>query len=669
MIMRIRNMRMKTKLLTAFLFVAVIMLCTLLIAIRDMRDTVALSDETIVKVVEPLDNLLSARISMEAISVEERDILRETDIIKQDAMIDDIIARITDIKDKMLLFSATIERAETLEYYTEFTETLDNYAINIIIFRDKINSGDEGANSFMLNELSPVSDECLNIMSNINGVRLDFGRELIGQSGENSKTALIGLIICSIIGLALTVIFGVYFSISISKPILKCVDIMIQAADGDFTVRLPSGLGAESGELFGACNTLIEYSKSIVANFSEVIAKLRESAQSMLTISSDMARNSKGLNEQTSSVSTVAEEFSAGMMQSANALSTASSHISAVASSIEEINSTISAVAAAAEETSTRVEQSSALVDSIQNSIIKASDSVSRVSNAFNSVADSVNEINKSILVVSEHSANAKNRVSDADEKAKNTNDIIRRLESASKQIGKIVSVISDIADQTNMLALNAAIEAADAGEAGKGFMVVANEVKELAKQTAESTDEIADQIESMHLNMSEAVGAVSEITIIINGMTEYINSFAWEINQQGKRSDQITEDSADAARRMNEISTEINRISENAQSVTKTVVDSTKGVNEIARSTAELVVGTQEIAMNSERASNNMSEINRAAKEMASGLIDISKNIQLIDEEAGATKLSADSLKLSSEELLRTANDMEELISRFKIS
>jgi len=257
--------------------------------------------------------------------------------------------------------------------------------------------------------------------------------------------------------------------------------------------------------------------------------------------------------------------------------------------------------------------------------------------------------------------------MSDADEKARNTNGIIRKLEEASKQIEKIVIVISEIADQTNMLALNAAIEAAGAGEAGKGFMVVANEVKELAKQTTNATVEIADHIDNMQTSMPEAVSAVEEITAIINSMTEFIGSFAFEMEQQGKRSDQITEESAAAARRMNEITTEINSISENAQSVTKTVADSTKGVNAIAKSTAELVIGTREIAMNSERASNNMGEISRSAREMTSGLEDIATNIFLINEEAYEVNQSASHTKDASEIILKIAGEMEGSVSRFK--
>ena len=71
------------------------------------------------------------------------------------------------------------------------------------------------------------------------------------------------------------------------------------------------------------------------------------------------------------------------------------------------------------------------------------------------------------------------------------------------------------------MLALNAAIEAAGAGEAGKGFAVVANEVKELAKQTAEATEEIAQQIQDMQGNMADAVSAVETINSVIEEITQ----------------------------------------------------------------------------------------------------------------------------------------------------
>jgi len=671
MMSKIKNLKIKTKLLAAFIFVSIIMAGTFAIAAVDVNNTIYISDEVVEKVINPLDWLLHARVLLESMKIDGRDILIETDAQKQSERLTESLAKLPRIRDNMRSYYETIDSAwdECFRIYGEITEQLGIYEKNMETFQTKIIRGDEDASAYLSENLSPVSDKTLDLMAQLNGVRLDVGRNFIKTGTDNSEAALFWLIICSAAGLTLTVVSGVYLAVSISSPILKCVDIMTKAGNGDFTVRLPSDYSAETGKLFASCNMLIEFSFTSVTNLWPVINKLRESAQKMLDISTDMAVNSKELNNQTSTVSAVTEEFSAGMTQSAESLSTASTHISAVASSIEEINSTISTVAAAAEETSTRVDQSSVLVENIRSSIVKASGSVKLVSGAFNSVAENVDEINKSIFVVSEHSVSVQNKMSNANEKASNTNEIIRRLEAASKQIGKIVNVISDIADQTNMLALNAAIEAAGAGEAGKGFMVVANEVKELAKQTADATDEIAAQIENMQKNVPEAVGAVSEITTFINAMTEYINSFAQEMSQQEKRSNLITEESAAAARRMNEIADEINSISENAQSVTKTVIDSAKGVNEIAKSTAELVIATQEIAMNSERASNNINEINRTAKEMASGLVNISKNIQLINAESAKAQNSADSSKQSSEELILTANEMETFMKQFKVS
>ena len=520
-----------------------------------------------------------------------------------------------------------------------------------------------------INTLTNKSDEALTMLQQTDGRSAELINQAISDIIATGRSMTLLVVFFIIVTLVAGFLLSALLPTSIVKPLSMLSSFMQKAADCDFTIRLPVDYSAEMGQLFKACNSVIDLNEMSVTSLNTTIKDLRGTAQLMLSISSHMAENSLGLNEQTSSVSSVTEQFSAGMSQSVNSLSTASSHISAVASSIEEINSTISNVAAAAEQTSTMVKQSSSLVDNIQGSISKASGSVKLVSDAFNSVAGSVEEINKSILNVSEHSMNARNKMSEADEKAKNTNQIIRRLEAASKQIGKIVSLISDIADQTNMLALNAAIEAAGAGEAGKGFMVVANEVKELAKQTAEATDEIADHIENMQNNMPEAVGAVSEITAIINGMAEFMNSFAQETKQQGSRSDQIAEESSAAAHRMAEIADEISRISEHSASVAKTVTESSKGVNEIARATAELVVGSQEIAMNSERASNNIIEINRTAKEITAGVIDISKNIQLINKETGIFQENADSTKQSSEALFKIASDMEEFISKFKIS
>ena len=100
----------------------------------------------------------------------------------------------------------------------------------------------------------------------------------------------------------------------------------------------------------------------------------------------------------------------------------------------------------------------------------------------------------------------------DASSKAEQTSETVGSLKTSAEKIGAIVTLIQEIAEQTNLLALNATIEAARAGEAGKGFAVVASEVKNLANQTAKATEEIGQQIGSMQGIAVEAAQAMETI-------------------------------------------------------------------------------------------------------------------------------------------------------------
>lgn len=195
--------------------------------------------------------------------------------------------------------------------------------------------------------------------------------------------------------------------------------------------------------------------------------------------------------------------------------------------------------------------QEAETVASISN---ETNTSVQSVASAAEEMSVTVKEISKSVQDASMISQKAVS-------KAEHMNETIGRLDGSSAEIGKVVKVISSIAGQTNLLALNATIEAARAGKAGKGFAVVANEVKQLAKETAEATEEIRDQITTIQDNTQGAVDAIKDITEIIKQNNEIALTIAAAMEEQAVTTDDITQSMVKAAHGTEEVEKQITYI------------------------------------------------------------------------------------------------------------
>ncbi len=130
-----------------------------------------------------------------------------------------------------------------------------------------------------------------------------------------------------------------------------------------------------------------------------------------------------------------------------------------------------------------------------------------------------------------------------------------------------MIETIAGIAAQTNLLALNAAIEAAGAGEAGKGFAVVAAEVKELARQSAASSEEIKVKINGIQDSALRAVGAIESITRVIAQVNEINMAIASSVEEQSISAREIAANVTQASAASNEVTININGISSAARS------------------------------------------------------------------------------------------------------
>lgn len=264
----------------------------------------------------------------------------------------------------------------------------------------------------------------------------------------------------------------------------------------------------------------------------------------------------------------------------------------AVASAASEISASTEQMAAGAQEQSAQVMEVSAAVEEMSKTILENSRNATVT-------AETAREAQHAALdggrVVGEGVDGMKRMV----DVVRTSADTVRSLGQSSAQIGKIVAVIDDIADQTNLLALNAAIEAARAGEQGRGFAVVADEVRRLAERTTTATKEIAEMIRRIQHDTSSAVSTIErgvrdvdgsmtsadaagaslrEIETISSQVSDMVLQISSASEQQARTSEQIaksvegissvTQETATGLQQVARTAEDLNRLTENLESL-----------------------------------------------------------------------------------------------------
>jgi methyl-accepting chemotaxis protein len=446
------------------------------------------------------------------------------------------------------------------------------------------------------------------------------------------------IIISLIIFILAALLFNYFINKLIRKPLEKIADYIQKIGNGDFSGQLEIESRDEIGEMSGHLNTATANIRQTIKRLTDIAGSLAYSSSELTLVSDKMSSSAGELSSQSSMVAAATEQISTSIATVASSAGQSSGGADNIAAMAEEMSSTVREIATLAEQTSNKVK---AMADASEH----MAGSVNNVASAIEEMTTSLNEVTKNTDMANRIAQNAR-------ESADRIDSRMEVLSMASREIGKIVGVIKDIADQTNMLALNATIEAAGAGDAGKGFAVVAGEVKDLARQSGEASGEIANRIENIQTSIQDAITAIHAINKVISESADINQTIAASVSEQTMTASEISRNVADSAGMAHDVSELSSEASSLVADIAKATGENSKAAINVARHTSEI--------------SKAVNEVSKAAAETSAGSNEIARNIQGVNTAAREMAVSAAITSKSAEDLSNKSKQLSEVIRSF---
>lgn len=453
----------------------------------------------------------------------------------------------------------------------------------------------------------------------------------------------------------------------ILRPITHMKYVSGKMASGDLTNLIETGGNDEIAELGMAINTMASNLKDMifrirsitnaVSNVTAVIAasshKVLDTANVQKKAIEETALSIDNMNDSISSVasnienlSNLSEETASSVMQMNISIDTVAENSGVFFESSQETASSIEEMIASIKQIAENLDILSASSDETASAISEMNASVKEVQRSANESVKLAETVN---TYASEEGMNAIHAatkgIKDIKENMRALSDVINRLRKRSSEIGKIVTVIDDITDQTTLLAINAAILASKAGEHGKGFSVVANEIKDLAEKTSISTNEISNLITSVQDETKSSVEMTSKGIQAVEVGMKLFDNVSSALNSIITSSLSST-DMAKMIQRATE--QEVHAINQ----ITNAAKNMTEQINQIAAATGEQNKGSKFIIEAAEKMKDLSLQLKTTTTEQSRGSKQITGAIENITHQTAQIAEAANSQKTQSTEI-----------------
>ena len=547
----------------------------------------------------------------------------------------------------------------------------------------------------------------------------DLGNDagiLLGLNNAESNTARLRfriVVLVLLIGAGvLAFVVGNSISHDIVKPLLLVNATLKEMAEGegDLTRTIEVNSNDEVGELAASFNSFTERLRDMVRRTRDVSVDLNTAT--------DRIRNSSS-------------QVNAGTKQQAQSLAESYLAVQAIEGSISGIAESTGSLVEAAEESSSATLELGATIEEIAHQMEKLFATVEDVSSSISEMSVSTQEIAENVEILSsstevtasaiteldasikeiEENAEKTSRLSEEAavdaQKGKETVDetiqgilairesvdrassVIQDLGNQSNAIGKILTVIDEVADQTSLLSLNAAIIAAQAGEHGKGFAVVADEIRELAERTAVSTREISAIITNLQNGTSDAVRAMAAGSERVHQEVERSKSAGQALDKirssTMKAREQvggIVRATQEQSRGSRQITNSINQVSSMLDQIASAIKQQSDGTRQLARasesmkeiaaqgklSTGEQAKGSRQINLSMERIRSMIERIDEATREQTERTRQVVEAVSSIREVSESTTLRTTELDQVVDILARQTTALEGEVGAFKV-